>query len=584
MSIRIFITVVIIILSSKPAQGGSPVKSKDIRFSTLVEMMPPFDDSAPIEAAYEQAPPLFLGLTPLERAFGEKPEKTRCPAIRSDLKAIGEKFLAVLAKRLGLESFESEMWPTREREGAQDGLLTWCIPRVRRSADSSWEWLDESMIKDLREGPSLSPILPKILSPTDKPSRAKLFDHFLKLPGLYDKPLFSDAIWTSSDGSMVYETWPIPARRESLDRLFSSRSDVVARIIPQLPVFNNRRISIVAHFEGGRITWPDIAWKDSLPVPVVNTVPHQVIAYPQKQTLLKQFSADVSILTGEKQDVFPKSGRRTIFKRKNNAQPDNQLGELVDYLIERYQLLNIATRRVDFKWEDRPQAMLIAVIPGSLAPARNKPVLIADHIDTAFAEDVFEKKHHRISNPGGNDNASATAALLMAAQALKAMHPLHDIWFVHLTGEEFPGDCLGARYLVHDFLARRQTLGGVIVFDMIGHKSNAFQINPGESQKSLEIAAYAFASARTLNIPLKPVILTAENPLSYLYNTDGIIFSNAGYPVILLNEAINRSNYLKRDDYHKMIDTASNVDATYATSIAKVGIETALQLALRKDL
>jgi len=52
--------------------------------------------------------------------------------------------------------------------------------------------------------------------------------------------------------------------------------------------------------------------------------------------------------------------------------------------------------------------------------------------------------------PGADDNYSATATLLQAApiylKLAREGRLEKDIWLLHLTGEEFPADCLGARH------------------------------------------------------------------------------------------------------------------------------------------
>src|SRR6185295_14808763 len=104
------------------------------------------------------------------------------------------------------------------------------------------------------------------------------------------------------------------------------------------------------------------------------------------------------------------------------------------------------------------------------------------------------------------------AALLLAADIFlpmsKAGELAHDVWLVHLTGEEFPGDCLGARHLVQQLIERnlaidlpgggRHDLSGVtavgtLVMDMIAHNMErdpyVFQISPGEGAASTRLAA-----------------------------------------------------------------------------------------------
>src|SRR5262249_20206017 len=57
----------------------------------------------------------------------------------------------------------------------------------------------------------------------------------------------------------------------------------------------------------------------------------------------------------------------------------------------------------------------------------------------------------RLAACGADDNHSATAALMLAAPIFLEMSKQGqlgcDVWLVHLTGEEFPADCLGARHL-----------------------------------------------------------------------------------------------------------------------------------------
>src|SRR4029077_1270300 len=95
---------------------------------------------------------------------------------------------------------------------------------------------------------------------------------------------------------------------------------------------------------------------------------------------------------------------------------------------------------------------LLVVIPGR---DRGRAVIMADHYDTAYEADRYEEKHGprgpRVSAAGADDNYSATAALMLAAPVLLDLSRegklVCDVWLIHLTGEEFPADCLGARHL-----------------------------------------------------------------------------------------------------------------------------------------
>src|SRR5262249_28742871 len=95
---------------------------------------------------------------------------------------------------------------------------------------------------------------------------------------------------------------------------------------------------------------------------------------------------------------------------------------------------------------------LLVVIPGR---DRSRAVIMADHYDTAYMADRYEKESGgsgaRLAASGADDNHSATAALMLAAPIFLDLSRKDqlgcDVWLVHLTGEEFPADCLGARAL-----------------------------------------------------------------------------------------------------------------------------------------
>ncbi|HWY86036.1 MAG TPA: M28 family peptidase, partial [Gemmataceae bacterium] len=202
-----------------------------------------------------------------------------------------------------------------------------------------------------------------------------------------------------------------------------------------------------------------------------------------------------------------------------------------------------------------------------------------------------------------------------------------DVWLVHLTGEEFPADCLGARHLTqalvegnlalhlpdgrqHDLTGTR--VSGVYVSDMIAHNNDRehdiFQMAPGTSRASLVLAEHAQlanavwnASAPVWNrkaeragkargrrspygaaIPevaphlvLNGQIRPVSDPRSTLYNTDGQVFSDAGVPVVLFMEDYD----INRTGYHDTHDTMANIDLDYGAALAAIVIESVARAA-----
>ena len=280
---------------------------------------------------------------------------------------------------------------------------------------------------------------------------------------------------------------------------------------------------------------------------------------------------------------------------------------------------------------------LLVVIPGK---NRKQAVVLGDHYDTAYMEDIFEKERGgsgaRLAARGADDNYSASATLLQAAPIFLRLSKEgkleRDIWLIHLTGEEFPSDCMGARNLCQSLIEKDLSLTldektkidisdteivGLYVMDMIGHNRDSdqdiFQISPGKSAESLYLAYQAHIANMIWNdcahkwnrqpgrlnlsrgqrikemkeipdiarhLALKGEVRTQYNPHSSLFNTDGQIFSDTGVPVVLFME-----NYdINRTGYHDSKDTLENIDLDYGTAFAAIAIETVARIATLREI
>jgi len=250
------------------------------------------------------------------------------------------------------------------------------------------------------------------------------------------------------------------------------------------------------------------------------------------------------------------------------------LDALAEYLLD-YYLQLIAARGMDgqaaagdlpFRWQTDfdfgwsggwlgnqqghlEERNLLIAIPGR---DRGRAVIMADHYDTAYMEDRYGYQHGghgpRLAAAGADDNHSATVALMLAAPIFLEMSRAGqlgcDVWLVHLTGEEFPSDCLGARHLTQSLVEgtlRLRTrpdapLGagtgagagpgqaqapapgddqegwldlsetrvqGLYVLDMIAHNNDrerdVFQICPGAGPESMWLALQAHLANRAWN-------------------------------------------------------------------------------------
>ncbi|HEY7426915.1 MAG TPA: M28 family peptidase [Gemmataceae bacterium] len=278
---------------------------------------------------------------------------------------------------------------------------------------------------------------------------------------------------------------------------------------------------------------------------------------------------------------------------------------------------------------------LFVVIPGR---DRSRAVIMADHYDTAYMLDRYDPDYGgtgaRLAAAGADDNHSATVALMEAAPIFLDMSRKRqlgcDVWLIHLTGEEFPADCLGARHLTQLLVEgrlkvrlekdrwrdlSRVRIQGVYVLDMVAHNNDreqdVFQIAPGTGPRSLWLAEQAHraneawnAACEQLNrragrrglgrgrrsrdgshipatathLPLRGEVRLPQNPRSTLYNTDGQIFSDAGVPVVLFME-----NYdINRTGYHDTHDTMENIDLDYGAAVTAIAIESVARAAMAK--
>jgi len=549
-------------------------------------------DPAPwlhMEANSEQRQPLYLGATPREIALRRLPADRGQAILYEVLRERGEAQMRQVRDALvssgAMEkgsSVEFEMWPAPD----DYGQLTWVIARWRLDRGRSWQRLNAAILPE-NPDPYLNrwPVLPLTLNPAKREDFSLIFDDALTLKTLHSKPLFGDCVWATTDGIALDAWLPVEQREafgiEVAEDVKKMGSTLVCRVLPQPARLNGKPITFIVGLDGSKAAWPEsIQWKEEeASLPGIPQEPALIKEWPAG--FLEKYREDLLALDGEKEAVFPASKRKMFFTKKNSADKDNQLRELVAYLEERYRELGIKTWRQDFSWRGIKQSNLIAVIPGS--DPSLKPVLMADHIDTAFCEDIFEESGgpKRVSSPGAGDDCAATAALLGSAPILRDLKLRRDVWLVHLTGEEFPADSLGSRHFASQLLKDKQDVEGVVLLDMIGRrgkKGKVLQISPGDSPESLKLAKASLDAAKRTP-GLEPVVRTRFDKKSHLYNTDGAVFSDAGFPVVVLSEGIDFPEKMRSKGYHYSADVSANIDWAYASDIAKAAVEAAAAIA-----
>lgn len=524
----------------------------------------------------EQYFPIFVGASVRDLVLGRPPAPR--PRVFQALQALGLAQARRIAETLPERDLELEVWPTQDWNGQPN----WVFARWRRRGAATWTWLAQTRNwrSSWSQATGEKPVLPEQVDPSQTPGREDLFSDFLASSDLYHQPRFGNCVYVRRSNGAITLAWPDPRDRQARAGELTRPGAFDAYCLNQPARFNDRPVAFVVAVDAGTLTWPaEIDWVPAPSErPPAAEIALQVSRWPPE--LAVRYEEDLRIADGEIEARFPMSGGTARFRNKGAFQPDHDLERMVDYLEERYRALSIETVRQRFTWRGIPQSNLIAIIQGT---ERGPPVVMADHIDAACEEDTFDQTRRRVTTHGADDNATATAALLAAATVLRDAHPRHDIWLVHLTGEEFPSDDLGARHFLSELMRARQDLRAVVIADFVGwhHPGTPrFQVSPTSVPGSERMAALALDAARKLAPELSAIYVTRNRSRSSVFQTDLQEFEFYGIPGILFNEDMDYADPTSGNPHnHESTDVVAYVDLPFAVAVAKVAIETILRLA-----
>ncbi len=193
--------------------------------------------------------------------------------------------------------------------------------------------------------------------------------------------------------------------------------------------------------------------------------------------------------------------------------------------------------------------------------------------------------------PGADDNASAVAAVLVAAEVLASLPDPPAVGFAFFNGEE--DGLLGSR----EFAARLPsafTITGVHVLEMVGFcaRTAGSQRTPGELPLSLPgrgdfLAVLANSNSKALlggmlsaartytaDLPVLGLAIPAglERVLPVLQRSDHAPFWKAGIPALMWTDTADFRN----PHYHQVTDTPETLDYAFLADVTRLLVATLL--------
>ncbi|MCP8688154.1 M28 family metallopeptidase [Marinobacterium sedimentorum] len=178
------------------------------------------------------------------------------------------------------------------------------------------------------------------------------------------------------------------------------------------------------------------------------------------------------------------------------------------------------------------------------------------------------------TTPGANDNASAVAAMLQAAETLNRELPDDtELWVVATGAEEIGSRGMQAFMNRHQHWPRERCL--FINFESVGSTHLHFAVNEGASKKThYSDASISFAARLAEHSPQGPI-----TPIELMIGTDGRVPARRGYEAVSLVSL--EANQVPRN-YHRPNDIAEYIDLETVRRAGAFAIEAAHAAAAEK--
>jgi hypothetical protein len=216
---------------------------------------------------------------------------------------------------------------------------------------------------------------------------------------------------------------------------------------------------------------------------------------------------------------------------------------------------------------------VVGLVPGI------DPVLKEEYIVVSAHLDHLGIREGEVYN-GADDNASGSAAVLEAAEAMAMSSPKRSVLFVLFTGEE--GGAFGSRQFVVHPPVPQETIVLNINADMVGRDSEPFPDSllavASENRRSRLNQFIARVNESITNAPIDMEKSSADPWTSFLLGSDQMVFMIYGIPAILITRGF------MQPDYHRASDDAETINYEKVWHAARLMYALALEAANRDTL
>ena len=237
------------------------------------------------------------------------------------------------------------------------------------------------------------------------------------------------------------------------------------------------------------------------------------------------------------------------------------------YLYEHYQSLGLDVAYHYYLHNGLFWRNVEATLPGVVEPERI--YIICAHADSISDRPMTDA-------PGADDNASGTAAVMMAADVLSQHQFQYTIRFVHFSGEE--QGMLGSAAYAARVRARGEDVAGVINLDMLGWDGVGgpdIDLHAGTDIASIALAQTFSETVALYSLDLWPEIIGQEATEA----SDHSSFWDNDYAAILAIEDYHPHEHDFNPYYHSGDDLLEHFNLAYFTAFTRAALATLATLA-----